>query len=124
MTFDEYQLKAAATDASEIAKNTDLSVPLLGLAGETGSLLTLYKKWLRDGDAYQIMADRLSEEMGDILWYLAAIARRRGLSSIPSQDRILRRRPGDTRRRNTICSMTIGQTMTAYPGHLLQSCKM
>src|SRR5437016_6179995 len=80
MTFEEYQTKAAATDAPEIAKNADLSIPLLGLAGETGSLLTLYKKWLRDGDAYQMVEDRLSEEMGDILWYLAAIARRRGLS--------------------------------------------
>jgi hypothetical protein len=80
VTFEEYQAKAAATDAPEIAKNADLSIPLLGLAGETGSLLTLYKKWLRDGDAYQIVEDRLSEEMGDILWYLAAIARRRGLS--------------------------------------------
>jgi len=80
VTFEEYQAKAAATDASEISKNADLSIPLLGLAGETGSLLTLYKKWLRDGDAYQIVEDRISEEIGDILWYLAAIARRRGLS--------------------------------------------
>jgi NTP pyrophosphatase (non-canonical NTP hydrolase) len=80
MTLNEYQQSSAATDASEISKNSDLSVLLLGLAGETGSLLTLYKKWLRDGDAYQIVEARLSEEMGDILWYLAAIARRRGLS--------------------------------------------
>jgi len=80
MTFDEYQTQAAATDAAEISRNPDLSVYLLGLSGETGSLLTLYKKWLRDGDAFQIAEDRLSEEMGDILWYLAAIARRRGLS--------------------------------------------
>ena len=79
LTFDEYQDSAAATDPSAISKNTDLSVLLLGLSGETGSLLTLYKKWLRDGDAYQV-AKRLAEEMGDILWYLAAIARRRGLS--------------------------------------------
>jgi NTP pyrophosphatase (non-canonical NTP hydrolase) len=80
VTFEEYQAKAAATDAPKISKNADLSILLLGLSGETGSLLTLYKKWLRDGDAYQIVEERLSEEMGDILWYLAAIARRRGLS--------------------------------------------
>jgi NTP pyrophosphatase (non-canonical NTP hydrolase) len=80
LTLNEYQQKAAITDAPEISKNSDLSVLLLGLAGETGSLLTLYKKWLRDGDAYQMVEARLSEEMGDILWYLAAIARRRGLS--------------------------------------------
>ena len=80
MTLDEYQQKAAATDASEIAKNPDLSVLMLGLAGETGSLLTLYKKRLRDGDAFQVAEERLSEEIGDILWYLAAITRRFGLS--------------------------------------------
>jgi NTP pyrophosphatase (non-canonical NTP hydrolase) len=80
VTLDEYQQKAAATDAPEIAKNPDLSVLLLGLAGETGSLLTLYKKQLRDGDAFQVAEQRLSEEMGDILWYLAAIARRCELS--------------------------------------------
>jgi len=80
MTLDEYQDLAAATDPTEISKNPDLSVLLLGLSGETGSLLTLYKKWLRDGDAYQVVGDRLAEEMGDILWYLAAIARQRGLS--------------------------------------------
>jgi NTP pyrophosphatase (non-canonical NTP hydrolase) len=80
VTLDEYQQKASATDAREISKNPDLSVLLLGLAGETGSLLTLYKKQLRDGDAFQVAEQRLSEEMGDILWYLAAIARRCGLS--------------------------------------------
>lgn len=80
MTFDEYQARAAATDASEISKGEDFSILLLGLAGESGSLLTLYKKWLRDGDAFQIVGDRISEELGDILWYLAAIARRRELS--------------------------------------------
>ena len=80
MTFDEYQIKAAATDPSEISRNSEISVLLLGLSGETGSLLTLYKKWLRDGDAYQIVEERIAEELGDILWYLAAIARQRGLS--------------------------------------------
>jgi NTP pyrophosphatase (non-canonical NTP hydrolase) len=80
VTLDEYQQKAAATDASEIAKNPDLSVLMLGLAGEAGSLLTLYKKRLRDGDAFQVAEERLSEEIGDILWYLAAITRRFGLS--------------------------------------------
>ena len=94
MTLDEYQQKASATDAREIAKNPDLSVLLLGLAGETGSLLTLYKKRLRrDGDAVPSSEkERLSEEMGDILWYLAAIARRcEGLLRVPSLSPILRR---------------------------------
>jgi len=80
MTFDEYQQLASATDASEISKGEDFSILLLGLAGEAGSLLTLYKKWLRDGDSFQIVDKRISEELGDILWYLSAIARRQKLS--------------------------------------------
>jgi NTP pyrophosphatase (non-canonical NTP hydrolase) len=80
MTFEEYQVRAAATDASEISKGEDFSILLLGLAGEAGSLLTLYKKWLRDRDAFQILEERISEELGDVLWYLGAIARRRGVS--------------------------------------------
>ena len=49
-------------------------VTLLGLAGETGSLLSEYKKWFREGDAYKPFSDQVSEELGDILWYLANLA--------------------------------------------------
>jgi hypothetical protein len=80
ITFDEYQTEAAKTDKQDGEANEGLVVPLLGLAGEAGSLLTLYKKWLRDGDAYQIVGERIEEELGDILWYLATIARRSGIS--------------------------------------------
>ncbi len=60
MTFDEYQSEAAQTDKEAAGEKDGMVVPLLGLAGEAGSLLTLYKKWLRDGDAYQIVGERLS----------------------------------------------------------------
>jgi NTP pyrophosphatase (non-canonical NTP hydrolase) len=80
MTFDEYQAEAARTDKQVSIDKEGLIVPLLGLAGEAGSLLTLYKKWLRDGDSYQIASSRIGEELGDILWYLATIARRGGIN--------------------------------------------
>jgi NTP pyrophosphatase (non-canonical NTP hydrolase) len=80
VTFDEYQAEAARTDTQDSMDKEGLVVPLLGLAGEAGSLLTLYKKWLRHGDSYQVVSSRISEELGDILWYLAAIARRSGIS--------------------------------------------
>jgi hypothetical protein len=54
-------------------------VPLLGLAGEVGELLSEYKKHLRDGAAHQLFKSRVEEELGDILWYVAAVARRFGL---------------------------------------------
>ncbi len=76
MDFDLYQSEAAKTERkhSTDQNHDSMMIALLGLAGETGSLATLYKKWLRDGDAYQIMNDRLKEELGDILWYLSIVA--------------------------------------------------
>ncbi|MGC1272633.1 MAG: MazG nucleotide pyrophosphohydrolase domain-containing protein [Planctomycetaceae bacterium] len=56
-----------------------MMVPLLGLAGEAGSLLTEYKKWLREGDRYKPFTDQVAEEIGDMLWYLANIAAKAGL---------------------------------------------
>lgn len=79
MTFDEYQLAAQKTDKTFGTGPDDLLVPLLGLSGEVGSLLTLYKKWLRDGDSYQVVEERIGEELGDILWYVSAVARRKNL---------------------------------------------
>lgn len=54
----------------------DLSVivPLLGLAGEAGGLLSEYKKYLRDGARHKLFEQRVKEELGDILWYVANLA--------------------------------------------------
>jgi NTP pyrophosphatase (non-canonical NTP hydrolase) len=79
MDMKEYQQLAATTDQNGANDSNGMMVALLGLAGETGSLLTLYKKWLRDGDAYQIMKERVAEELGDVLWYVADIATRAGI---------------------------------------------
>ncbi len=79
MDLNDYQLRAGTTEQDPGPGPEKVTVALLGLAGETGSLLTLYKKWLRDGDAYQIIQQRISEELGDVLWYVAAIARKAGL---------------------------------------------
>jgi NTP pyrophosphatase (non-canonical NTP hydrolase) len=79
MDMNEYQRLAAMTDQNGANDANGMMVALLGLAGETGSILTLYKKWLRDGDAYQIMKERVAEELGDVLWYVAAIATRAGI---------------------------------------------
>jgi NTP pyrophosphatase (non-canonical NTP hydrolase) len=57
-----------------------LTVALYGLAGETGSVHTLYKKRLRDGDQFSGFREKVKEELGDILWYLTAIAGLEGLS--------------------------------------------
>lgn len=79
MNLHEYQLESAKTDHVKEIGDNDLLLPLLGLAGEAGSLLTEYKKVLRDEDAYRVFKERFSEELGDVLWYLASVARRAGL---------------------------------------------
>lgn len=78
MNLNVYQQEAQATDRVPARGSTqvgvDLVVPLLGLAGETGELLSEYKKHLRDGDSHQLFKERVAEELGDLLWYVANVA--------------------------------------------------
>lgn len=78
MDLSEYQRLAARTDQQAGDSERRLLVALLGLAGEVGTLLTEHKKWLRDGDAHD-RATGVSEDIGDILWYLATAASALGL---------------------------------------------
>src|SRR5437764_5197754 len=82
--FNSYQKEALRTDrvpAREGADDaTSLIVPMLGLAGETGQLLSEYKKHLRDGEAHRLFKERVSEELGDLMWYVANVASKFGLS--------------------------------------------
>jgi NTP pyrophosphatase (non-canonical NTP hydrolase) len=56
-----------------------MMIPLLGLAGEAGELLSEYKKFLRDGDSHLLFKERFQEELGDMLWYLSNVATKFGL---------------------------------------------
>lgn len=78
MDLDEYQLATAATDIRP--DPLDPALPLLGLAGEVGSLVTEYKKKLRGGEAYVGFDVEVREDLGDLLWYAATLARTLGLS--------------------------------------------
>ena len=83
LTLGEYQRRSQRTDhfPQPGADGADpLLGPLLGLAGEVGTLLAGYKKRLRDGAAYELFKDNVAEELGDILWYLANAAEKAGLS--------------------------------------------
>jgi len=85
MDLDQFQRQAAETDQYPIAAagggpDKSVIVPLLGLAGESGSLLSEYKKFLRDGSAHEHFVSELREELGDLMWYIAIVAGRFGLS--------------------------------------------
>lgn len=70
--FANYCKEAARTD--RLADNRD-HVDLLaaGLFGETGSVLAELKKTVRERGAYPSYQNRLMEEIGDLLWYLARL---------------------------------------------------
>lgn len=86
LLLDEFQATASTTDrTAAFGKGFDLA--LLGLFGEVGSLLSEVKKRQRDSVSFIGYEDAVVEEMGDVLWYLAAIARAAGipLSSLAAQ---------------------------------------
>lgn len=74
LTVADYAQQAAKTDQRRGARALGFS--MLGLFGEAGSLLSEAKKKQRDAASYLGYADAVAEELGDVLWYLAAIARR------------------------------------------------
>lgn len=77
MELTDYQQQAGETD---ILTGDDELLPLLGLAGEVGQLIAEYKKRQRDKTGYRAFSDEVHEELGDILWYAAALARRSGFN--------------------------------------------
>lgn len=73
MTFDEYSKRADAT--AIYPERGKLSIyPVLGLCGESGEVAEKVKKWIRDGTSEDVVRMLLAEELGDVLWYVNAIA--------------------------------------------------
>ena len=80
MDLDKYQKRAAKYDLFETT--VDLKSPgflekILGLAGEAGEAADKVKKILRDKGGYASEEDKaeLVKELGDVLWYVANVAR-------------------------------------------------
>ena len=80
MNLDKYQKRVAEFDLFETT--VDLKSPgflekILGLAGEAGETADKVKKIIRDKGGYASEEDRASlvKELGDVLWYVANLAR-------------------------------------------------
>lgn len=75
MTLNDYQKIARSTLQSYNSKDQEnFFLGFLGLAGEAGSVLTTLKKLIRDGEGFDSYRDKLTDELGDVLWYISAIA--------------------------------------------------
>lgn len=81
MDFTEYQADAART--AIYPRDQAIVYPALGLASEAGEVAGKVKKVLRDkGGDFTDLATReaIAAELGDVLWYLAVLARDLGFS--------------------------------------------
>lgn len=90
MTFDEYMEKTVPTvKYPNIGKN--IYYPTMGLAGEAGEVANKVKKIMRD-DANMITLEakqKIADELGDCLWYIAAICRELNISMSYAAERNL-----------------------------------
>ena len=60
-------------------ESSELLKLIHGLAGDSGHLANIWKKAYRDGD-YTIIREQIRYELGDVLWYVAALANELGMT--------------------------------------------
>lgn len=75
MTFAEYQILALRTCKTDLSERSIFTNCALGLAGESGEVADLVKKYLypsKPGDGKDTR-ERLIDELGDVLWYVAVL---------------------------------------------------
>lgn len=73
MTINEYQKAALRTES--MPNNSDklrILQGVMGLSGEAGECLDLYKKYLFQG--HDLDKIHMAKELGDVAWYLAVCA--------------------------------------------------
>jgi len=80
MNFTTYQHEAWRYDQYSEDPGPGLAVALLGLGGEVGDLQTAQKKRVLDGEPRADAQEVATEDVGDVLWYLADAATRLGVS--------------------------------------------
>lgn len=78
LTEEVYRAEVLRTYAGPDDRAGKLTLAALGLAGETGEVVDLIKKHLFQG--HEIDAQRLCDELGDVLWYLTLLCEAMGYS--------------------------------------------
>ncbi|HEX9563453.1 MAG TPA: MazG nucleotide pyrophosphohydrolase domain-containing protein [Gemmatimonadaceae bacterium] len=77
MTFDEYQKAAARTLNARLSDEEQLLDAAAGIAEEAGEVLAHVRKYLYQSK--ELDREVLAEELGDVLWCVAAVAGRSGI---------------------------------------------
>ncbi len=82
MEIEEYSEQAVETAVYPDKNEGNFIYPALGLAGEAGEVAEKIKKILRDegGELTAEKREQLGDELGDVLWYWAALCRELELS--------------------------------------------
>lgn len=70
ITLNQYQTDAMSVRLS----SADKLYALLGIAGEVGEVSSLAAKAIRDGFDDETFPQNIKKELGDVLWFVAAIA--------------------------------------------------
>ena len=83
MDISDYQREALKT--AVYPKNARVTYPALGLAGEAGEVADKVKKIIRDKNDTDEMKQNIAAEIGDVLWYCAAIAQDLNMSVLKSK---------------------------------------
>jgi len=81
MNFNAYQKKAFATAKYPSIGNNPY-YPTLGLCGEAGEVAEKIKKVMRDDGGFFSIEKlvEIEKELGDVMWYVAAVATELGLT--------------------------------------------
>jgi NTP pyrophosphatase (non-canonical NTP hydrolase) len=74
MTFEEFQQLSRRTQSDAGSQRERVLLFALGLANESGEVCGVIKKWVRHGPTAMMDRADLISELGDTLWYLAALA--------------------------------------------------
>ena len=77
MNFNEYQ-EFAYSLASEKCEEQPILNGVLGLAGESGECADIVKKHIFQG--HELNKEKLKDELGDVLWYIAITAKGLGIT--------------------------------------------
>lgn len=78
MELNTYQALANRTINKDHSTKSLITDAALGLPGESGEVSDLVKKYLHQGHTLNV--DKVIEEMGDVMWYLAEMAYALGTS--------------------------------------------